>query len=107
MLALVALVAVALAAAIPFDSSSGWVARTTWSAFATLSALVLLVSRLTPTNPRSWLIGAVATGCLLATWVLVTLPGVASNAGFVGTVGAAAAAAACWLAPGRPAWAAP
>lgn len=101
------MVTVALAAAIPFDSSAGWVARTAWSAFATLAALVLLVSRLTTAHPRSWLIGAVATGCLLASWVLVTLPGVGSNAGFVATVGTAAAAASCWLAPGRPAWVAP
>ena len=97
----------ALGLSIPFDSSCAWAMQTVWAIFAVVSALVaqtpLVAGRAGGRSARTaWYVGAAGTGGVLAYWLLVALPGVASNQGFVVTAGAALVAAGCWFSPLRP-----
>jgi len=85
-----------------------WDAVPTWSTFATLAVLVALVpvavgfaGRGLPAR-TAWRVGAGGVAALGAFWVLVGLPLVVSDRGFWLTAALGAAAAAVWLAPGRP-----
>lgn len=81
--------------------SSVWSALPTWSGFATLAALVALVpfvpSRGGLSRRQAWQVGAAGGAGLLLFWVLVVLPGVATDQGFVLTAGVALSAGALWL----------
>jgi hypothetical protein len=62
------------------------------------------VARWVPSAPAAgaaWRIGLAGAAGLAAFWVLVALPLVTSDRGFLLTAGTALAAAALWLAPGR------
>jgi hypothetical protein len=78
---------------------------TAWAVFATVAALVQFAPSLAKTTgwsaERSWTIGAAGVGGMFAWWVLIALPGVSSNQGFVATLAVAAASVGLWLAPGR------
>jgi len=105
-LALVAgVVLTALGLSIPFDSTCLWATSTAWAIFAMIAALVSLTPLFgrsgSMTPARAWTIGAVGSGALLLFWVLVALPGVTSNQGFVLTLATAASVGGCWLSPGR------
>jgi len=108
-LATIALVAgvvlTALGLSIPFDSSCLWATSLAWAIFAMLAALVSVAPVLARSVGKSpttmWTIGAVGAGALLLFWVLVALPGVTSNQGFVLTLATACALAGVWLSPGR------
>src|SRR4051812_36804405 len=89
-----------------FGSESLWDVVPTWSAFATVAALVALVpvlARLTgrPSARTAWRAGAVGAAGVAAFWVLIGLPLVASDRGFWLAAAAAAIGAAVWLSPGR------
>jgi hypothetical protein len=85
-----------------------WSAVPSWSAFATVAAavaLVPLVLALVPGRfpaPSAWRVGAAAVAGVAVFWVLIALPLVASDRGFLLTAALALAAGAVWLAPGRP-----
>lgn len=100
-----AILLIALGLSIPFDDTCGWVSYPAWSAFAILAAIAALLPQFAASfgwsTPTGWLVGAAATGALLAFWVLIALPGIAGNAGFCLTVGVGAAVGTCWLSPGR------
>ncbi|MGY1855707.1 hypothetical protein [Modestobacter sp. SYSU DS0290] len=97
-----------LGLALDFGLESVWEVTPTWSAFATLAALVALVPALRRlagdrlSAPAAWRIGAGGAAGVAAFWVLVALPLVASDRGFLLTAALAAVAGAVWLAPGRP-----
>lgn len=96
---------VALGLSIPFDSSCGWASYLAWSIFAMVAAIAQLLPVLGDnfgwSPPTGWLIGAVGTGALLVFWVLIALPSITGDGSFCLTLGTAAAAAGCWLSPGR------
>ncbi|MEU2347730.1 hypothetical protein [Modestobacter sp. NPDC049651] len=109
-LAVVGLALTELGLLLDFDSESLWSALPTWSAFATVAALLGLVPALLRVLHRdplgehtSWRAGAVGAAALVGFWVLIALPLVASDRGFLLTLGTAATAAAVWVTPGRPA----
>jgi hypothetical protein len=89
-----------------FGSQSLWDVVPTWSAFATVAALLVLVPAPAraagrPSERTAWRIGAVGAAGVVTFWVLIGLPLVASDRGFWLTAAAAAAGAAVWLSPGR------
>jgi hypothetical protein len=92
-----------------FGAVSLWSSLPTWSAFASAAAVVALlplVAGRLPSGPgaaTAWKVGLAAAGGLVAFWVLIALPLVASNRGFWLTAGVALAVGALWLAPGRQA----
>jgi hypothetical protein len=106
-LGVVGLVLIELGLARHFGNDSLWSVVPTWSAFATVAAVVALlplVARWVPRAPgagTTWRIGLAGVAALAAFWVLVALPLVASDRGFLLTAGLGLAAAALWLAPGR------
>ncbi|WP_138759884.1 hypothetical protein [Modestobacter altitudinis] len=105
-LAVLAVLLLELGLALESGSPSLWDVVPTWSAFATVAALVVLVAPLGALTGRvpartAWRTGAVGTAALAAFWVLVALPLAASDRGFWLTAAVAAAAAALWSAPGR------
>ncbi|GAA4731450.1 hypothetical protein GCM10023328_08160 [Modestobacter marinus] len=97
-----------LGLSLDFIDQSLWDVVPTWSAFATVAALVALASPVAALAGRrgsvrtAWRIGAGGLVALAAFWVLVALPLVASDRGFWLTVALAATGAAVALAPGRP-----
>lgn len=99
------LVVLELGLALEFGLVRMWSALPTWSAFATLAALVALVPFVPSigglSRRQAWRVGAGGGIALLVFWVLVVLPGVASDQGFILTAGVALCAGALWLAPGR------
>lgn len=104
-LQIIALVAVPLGLAIPFDSTCMWATSIAWACFATIAAIAQLAPMLGSafgwSVPTAWKIGAGATAALIGFWVLLILPSISSNASFVVTIGVAAAGLGCWLSPGR------
>ncbi|MCU1607763.1 MAG: Integral rane transporter, partial [Modestobacter sp.] len=106
-LGVVGLVLLELGLARNFGNASLWSVVPTWSTFATVAAvvaLVPLVARWVPSAPATgtaWRIGLGGAVGLAAFWVLIALPLVTSDRGFLLTAGTALAAAALWLAPGR------
>ncbi|QNK84063.1 hypothetical protein [Nakamurella sp. PAMC28650] len=97
---------VALGLSIPFDSSNAWTTQLAWAIFAQCAAMVaaapVLVTGAGRSPATAWRVGAAGSVALAAHWLLVVLPSVGSNAGFVLTVGTALAAAATWFSPHRP-----
>lgn len=91
-----------------FVNQSLWDVVPTWSAFATVAALVALAPSVATLAGRresvrtAWRVGAGGLVGLAAFWVLIALPIVASDRGFWLTVALAATGAAVVLAPGRP-----
>lgn len=77
-----------------------------WSSFALVCAALQYFALSNKASEakteKIWRVAAIATGGLLLYWVLVALPTITSNAGFVLTVSVAAAGGALWLAPHRP-----
>jgi hypothetical protein len=105
-LGVLTLVLLQLGLAPDYGSQSLWDALPTWSAFATVAALLVLVPAVAGVTNRlparaAWRTGAVGLAALGTWWVLVALPVAASDRGFWLTTAVAAAAAALWLAPGR------
>jgi hypothetical protein len=86
-----------------------WSAVPSWSAFATVAAVAALVPSVLGLLPQrlpartAWRIGAAGAAGLAAFWVLIALPLVASDRGFLLTAALALTAGAVWLAPGRAA----
>jgi hypothetical protein len=95
----------ALGLSIPFDSTCLWATSTAWAIFAMIAPLVALAPLFAGPAGKSpgvmWTIGAVGAGALLLFWVLVALPGVTSNSGFVLTLATACTLTGVWLSPGR------
>jgi hypothetical protein len=106
-LGVVGLVLLELGLTRQFGSDSLWSVVPTWSAFATVAALVgllPLVLRWVPAGLAAgtgWRVGLAGVVGLGVFWVLVALPLAASDRGFLLTAGPALAAAGLWLAPGR------
>lgn len=93
----------AVLAGLTWGGPGNWMWRNgLWALFAVGCAVTQLVSLLGSGAGKAWRVAAVATAGLAAFWLLVVLPSIGSNAGFLLTVGAAAAGGALWLAPGRP-----
>lgn len=93
----------AVLAGLTWGGPGNWMWRNgLWALFAIGCAITQLVSLLGSGTGKAWRVAAVATAGLAAFWLLVVLPSIGSNAGFLLTVGAAAAGGALWLAPGRP-----
>jgi len=104
-LAVLALVLLELGLALDFGTVSLWSAVPLWSAFATITALLALLAfaRSAP-GSRSGVLWRVAAGGLVGLavfWLLVVLPGAASNRGFVLTAALACLGAGVWLGSGR------
>jgi hypothetical protein len=105
LLALLAVVAVVLGLFVEEDGVNLWDASEAWSVFAIVCAIAQLAPLLRRTlrwsAERAWLVGVIAAAGLVLYWLLIALPAIARNTSFAITVGAAAAAGAAWLAPGR------
>jgi hypothetical protein len=91
-----------------FGAESLWSTVTLWSAFATLSALLALLAfaAFYPSGNRLksgavWRIAAAGLVGLSVFWVLVVLPVVASDRGFVLTAALGCLGAALWIGPRR------
>jgi hypothetical protein len=91
-----------------FGTESLWSTVTLWSAFATVSALLALLAfaAFYPAGNRLrssavWRIAAAGLVGLSVFWVLVVLPGVASDRGFVLTAALGCLGAALWIGPRR------
>jgi hypothetical protein len=89
-----------------FGSQSLWEVVPTWSVFATIAALLVLLPAVAGLTGRlaqrtAWQVGAVGLVGLAIAWVLVGLPLAASDRGFWLTAALGAAGASLWLAPGR------
>ncbi len=99
----VALILIVLGTLIPFDATMLWRTTTAWAAFAVVAAIVQLVGMvgLGGGRDQQWTVAAVGTGALVAFWVLITVPMVASTAGFCLTLGTAAAVVGTVLSPDR------
>ena len=94
--------------AVGFGEVSLWSAVTLWSVFATLGALLGALpyaGRFVPAArlraEAAWKVAAGGLTGVAVFWVLVVLPRVDSDRGFVLTAALAALGAALWVAPGR------
>lgn len=91
--------------ALPLDSSAPFASNTLWAVFALLAAGVQLTplgGGLLHREPETtWVVGAAAVCALLLYWVLIALPAVGSNSGFLVTVSTALAVFGLWQSPGR------
>ncbi|WP_299959518.1 hypothetical protein [uncultured Modestobacter sp.] len=101
------LVLLQLGLVLDFGNQSLWEVVPTWSTFATVGVVLLLVPFLAPLAGQAlsvrtaWRVAAGGLTALAASWVLVALPLVASDRGFWLTAALGAGAAALWLSPGR------
>jgi hypothetical protein len=107
-LAALAVVLLELGLLLRFDSEPLWSTVTLWSAFATASAVLALVAfaAFYPAGNRLrsgaiWRIAAAGLVGLSVFWVLVVLPVVASDRGFVLTAALGCLGAALWIGPRR------
>jgi hypothetical protein len=107
-LAVVSVVLLEIGLLLRFDTDSFWSALTLWSAFATLCAVLALVAFVAfyPAGNRLrsaaiWRIAAAGLVGLSVFWVLVVLPVVASDRGFVLTAALGCLGAALWIGPRR------
>ncbi|MGH9379429.1 MAG: hypothetical protein ACRD2Z_02265 [Thermoanaerobaculia bacterium] len=100
---LAVLAVVAVSVGLIWGLRSSWMWRTPlWALFALGCVFAQLLTLLGSREGKAWKVAAVATAGLAGFWLLVVLPSIASNAGFLLTAGVAAAGGALWLAPGRP-----
>lgn len=104
-LAVPVLVVVALLLTENGATSNAFEDLTAWSIFAVVMALLqlapLLGGAMGLDQSTAWTVGAIGTAGLVGYWVIIALPGVSSNAGFLLTLAAACALIGCWLSPGR------
>jgi hypothetical protein len=91
-----------------FEEASLWATVPLWSVFATLAALLGVLpfaGRMLPAarlrTDAAWKVAAGGLTGVAAFWVLVVLPRVDSDRGFVLTAALAALGAALWVAPSR------
>jgi hypothetical protein len=107
-LAVVSVVLLEVGLLLRFDTDSFWSTVTLWSAFATVCAALALVAFAVfyPAGNRlrsaaMWRIAAAGLVGLSVFWVLVVLPVVASDRGFVLTAALGCLGAALWIGPRR------
>ena len=107
-LAVLSLVLLELGLTLDFDDRSYWSALPLWSAFATLCGVlgVLAFAASLPSNSRirssaAWRIAAGGVVGIAVFWLLVVLPVVASDRGFLLTAALGALGFALWVGPGR------
>ena len=107
-LAVLALALLELGLALDFGTTSYWSAVPLWSAFATLCAalgvLAFIAAFPAGSKIRSgalWRIAAAGLVGLAVFWLLVVLPVVASDRGFLLTAALGALGCALWIGPGR------
>jgi hypothetical protein len=86
---------------IPQSGSLGWVDYTLWAIFAAAMASVPLLTLSPSVTPQRATLATIATGALVAYWVVIVLPGISSNGGFLQTLGVGCAVVAAWLRSGR------
>lgn len=86
---------------IPQGGSVGWADYTLWAIFAAAMSLGQLVTLSQTRNPQTATLALIATGALVAYWVVIVLPGISSNGGFLQTLGVGCAVVGAWLAGGR------
>lgn len=100
-LQLAAPVLLILGLSIPENDAVGWSAHLAWAIFGVVvSAIPLLalpLARSIGSAARAWQITVLATAGVIAYWVIVVLPGVTSNTGFLQTMGVGCGCAATWL----------
>ena len=107
-LAVLSLVLLELGLALEFGTESFWSAIPLWSAFATLCAVLglLAFAASLPSGDRlrsnaGWRVAAAGLVGLAVFWLLVVLPVVASDRGFLLTAALGALGAASWVGAGR------
>ncbi|MGY1640283.1 hypothetical protein ACI782_04010 [Geodermatophilus sp. SYSU D00703] len=107
-LAALCLLLVEVGLTVGFGEASLWSTVPLWSAFATLAGLLGLlpfagrvVAGVRRRPEAAWRVAAAGLTGLAVFWVLVVLPQVDSNRGFVLTGALAALGAALWIAPAR------
>jgi hypothetical protein len=107
-LAVLSLVLLELGLSLDFGVESYWSAVTLWAAFATLCGVLAVVAFAAAfpsgSTLRSSAIWRIAAGGLVGVavfWLLVVLPVVASDRGFLLTAALGALGAALWIGPGR------
>ncbi len=84
------------------SGSMGWTDYTLWALFAAVMSLAQLVTLLKGRDPEQMrVIAMIATAALVAYWVVIVLPGISSNAGFLQTLGVGCAGVAAWLGGAR------
>jgi hypothetical protein len=107
-LAVLSLALLEVGLSLAFGTESYWSAVTLWSAFATVCGVlgVLAFAAAYPSGSRIrsgavWRIAAAGLVGLAVFWILVVLPVVASDRGFLLTAALGALGAALWVGPGR------
>jgi hypothetical protein len=100
-LAAVAVVLLELGLGLRFGTESLWSAVTLWSAFGSGCALLVLSALAVGREGAAARLAAAGVAGVGAFWLLVVVPGVASDRGFLLTAAPACLAAALWLG-GRP-----
>ena len=107
---MLSLVLLELGLTLDFDLESYWSVVTLWSAFATFCGVlaVLALAAALPAASRVpsgtvWRIAAGGLVGLAVFWLLVVLPVVAGDRGFLLTAALGALGAALWIGPGRKA----
>lgn len=90
-----------LGLSLPENDTVGWSSYLAWAIFAvavsTIPLLAMPIARSSGSAQRAWPIIVLATAGLVAYWVIVVLPGVTTNTGFLQTAGVGSGAAATWL----------
>lgn len=86
---------------VPRGGSLGWVDYTLWAIFAAVMAVAPLLTLSPSVTPQRATLATIATGALVAYWVVIVLPGISSNGGFLQTLGVGCAVVAAWLRGGR------
>lgn len=95
-------VLVILGLSVPQSGSIGWTDYTLWAVFAAVMSLAQLITLASDRDPaQSSMIRMIATGALVAYWVVIVLPGISSNGGFLQTLGVGCAAVSAWLSSAR------
>jgi hypothetical protein len=107
-LAVLSLALLEVGLSLDFGTESYWSAVTLWSAFATVCGVLGVLAFAVTIPPRSsfrsgavWRIAAAGLVGLAVFWILVVLPVVASDRGFLLTAALGALGAALWVGPGR------
>lgn len=109
-LVVLAVVLLELGLALDFGARSYWSAVTLWSAFATACALLALLAFAAVSalgdrlgSAPAWRVAAAGLVGVAVFWLLVVLPDVGSDRGFVLTAALAALGGALWVGPRRKA----
>lgn len=106
-LAVLAVVLLELGLSLDFGGRSYWSAVTLWAAFATACALLALVAFVAAgdrlRSAPAWRVAAAGLVGVAVFWLLVVLPDVGSDRGFVLTAALGALGGALWVGPRRTA----